>query len=119
MRATPNDSKIVQRASVLFVMLVCAVNSVHMISFDNQTDSCPDHIEGLYDYLEDSDQAKSTLVTVKGSDAAWLARCIRQKLEKMRESAQEEIARELLVCIPPTSQPEQITDLVQTAFMPP
>ncbi|KAH8835536.1 hypothetical protein DL96DRAFT_1489644 [Flagelloscypha sp. PMI_526] len=66
-----------------------------------EDDSCPDHIDALYDQLGDLAQAKQAVARVSTADAWWLSRCIRQKLEREREAAYEDITREVSHTCPP------------------
>jgi hypothetical protein len=58
-------------------------------------DSPPDGIENFYDELEDPADAGRILTTIHPNEAGWLARHIRNQLERERENAGEEIESEL------------------------
>ncbi|KAJ3567335.1 hypothetical protein NP233_g6425 [Leucocoprinus birnbaumii] len=65
------------------------------------SDEPPDHIEKLYDQLEEHDDATGVLSRIGAHDAGWLARHIRRCLDGECERAGEEIARELEATCPP------------------
>ena len=57
----------------------------------------PDVIEGIYDELEDQADASRVIGELGAVEAGWLARHIRERLEKERASAQEELEHEVKV----------------------
>ncbi|KAF5352763.1 hypothetical protein D9756_005896 [Leucocoprinus leucothites] len=64
-------------------------------------DEPPDHIEKLYDQLEEHDDAIGLLSRIGAQDAGWLAGYTRRCLASECERAGEEIARELEAACPP------------------
>ncbi|KIK70645.1 hypothetical protein GYMLUDRAFT_150232, partial [Collybiopsis luxurians FD-317 M1] len=54
----------------------------------------PDNIDSLYDELEEPGDATQLMTRIKSSDAAWLARYIRERLEKDQEKTREELEKE-------------------------
>jgi hypothetical protein len=62
-------------------------------------DAAPDHIDNLYDELEDPLNATKTIASVTTNEAGWLARYIREKSLRDREAVSEEVERELQVRI--------------------
>lgn len=60
-------------------------------------DSPPDHIDNMYDELEDPAEASRLLSRLSANDAGWLARHVRHRLEADREKIGEEIEQELQV----------------------
>ncbi|KAF4573238.1 hypothetical protein EYR36_007749 [Pleurotus pulmonarius] len=66
-----------------------------------EDDGPSDHVENLYDALEDPNTAGATLSTVRASDAGWFARVIRERIGKEREAATDEMERELDSICPP------------------
>lgn len=62
-------------------------------------DSPPDNIEDLYDELEGAAAAGPILARLSVNEAGWLARFMREKVEKDRERAGEDIERELKVSV--------------------
>ncbi|KAJ6520132.1 hypothetical protein C8R45DRAFT_806075, partial [Mycena sanguinolenta] len=60
-----------------------------------------DELEELYDELEDPTGAAEVMSRVSGRTAGWLARFIRNRMEKDRERAGEEIDQELTRVCPP------------------
>jgi len=61
----------------------------------------PDHIDHLYDELEDPKKAAKVIASVTTNDAGWLARFIREKSSRDQEAAGEEIEQELQKIFPP------------------
>jgi len=57
----------------------------------------PDVIESIYDELEDQAEASRVLGELGAAEAGWLALHIRERLEKERASAQEELENEVKV----------------------
>ncbi|KIY53699.1 hypothetical protein FISHEDRAFT_32826, partial [Fistulina hepatica ATCC 64428] len=55
----------------------------------------PDHIDGLYDQLEEPAGANMVLSTINASDAAWLAHMIREQTDQERERFNEELQKEM------------------------
>ncbi|KAK0465538.1 uncharacterized protein EV420DRAFT_966293 [Desarmillaria tabescens] len=58
-------------------------------------DGPPDHIDDLYDKLEEPEEAGKVISAISPADAGWLARRIRQQLEKNQENLMDEIGKEL------------------------
>jgi breast cancer 2 susceptibility protein len=73
-------------------------------------DSAPDHIDNLYDELEDSSKAAEVIANVTANEAGWLTRYIREKSLRDREAASEEVEQELQACIKFTTVLDQIID---------
>lgn len=63
----------------------------------SSSDEPPDHIEKLYDQLEEHDDAMGVLSQISAKDAGWLAKHTRRCLVSEYEHSGEEIARELEV----------------------
>ncbi|KAF9074882.1 hypothetical protein BDP27DRAFT_1316125 [Rhodocollybia butyracea] len=61
----------------------------------------PDNIDTLYDELEQSDSAGRVLSRMRGSTAVWLARYIRERLEKDQERVRDELEKEVNELCPP------------------
>ncbi len=59
------------------------------------SEDSPDNIDSLYDELEEPEDAGQVISRTRGSDAVWLARYIRQRLEKDQDSVREEMEKEL------------------------
>jgi hypothetical protein len=60
-------------------------------------DSPPDHIDSLYEDLEEATEATSVLQRLSHSEAGWLARYIRDQISRDREKAGDEFEKELVV----------------------
>lgn len=60
-------------------------------------DSPPDHVEDLYEDLENTSELGPILARLTPEESGWLARYVRAKIEKDREQAGEEIEQELKV----------------------
>lgn len=60
-------------------------------------DEPPDHIEELYDQLEEHDDALGLLSQISSQDAAWLAQHTKRCMQVEREQVGEEIEKELQV----------------------
>jgi len=66
-----------------------------------EDDSPPDNIDDLYDALEEPSEAGAVLAGLSCNEAGWLARFIRDRIDKDRERAGEEIEQELKgTCLP-------------------
>ncbi|EMD32562.1 hypothetical protein CERSUDRAFT_99292 [Gelatoporia subvermispora B] len=65
------------------------------------SDSAPDDVDKWYSELEDNPNVNQFLSTLTSSQAGWLARHIRQQIDKEREGTRDEIERELDVTCPP------------------
>jgi breast cancer 2 susceptibility protein len=65
----------------------------------NPPDAAPDHIDNLYDNLEDASTAVKVIASVTANEAGWLARYIREKSLRNCETVGEEIEQELQVHI--------------------
>ncbi|KAJ3855253.1 BRCA2, oligonucleotide/oligosaccharide-binding, domain 1-domain-containing protein [Lentinula lateritia] len=55
----------------------------------------PENIDSLYEELEVPEDAGQVISQTKGSEAAWLARYIRERLEKDRERVKDELEKEV------------------------
>jgi breast cancer 2 susceptibility protein len=66
-------------------------------NFKAGEDDFPDHIDGLYDELEEPSDASAVMRRVTPKDAGWLAQYIRKRLESDVEKVREEIQQELQV----------------------
>lgn len=65
---------------------------------NSQTDDPPDKIYDMYDTLyEDVEAAKSVISSIGHEDAGWLARHIRERIDKDRDGVSREIEQELEV----------------------
>ncbi|KAF5368607.1 hypothetical protein D9758_002203 [Tetrapyrgos nigripes] len=64
-------------------------------------DEPPDNIDSLYDELEEPDDAGRTIARTNGQEAGWLAKYIRERIEKGDESIRDEIEKELDDVCPP------------------
>lgn len=62
----------------------------------------PDHIDGMYDDLEDPTDATDLLARISATDAGWLALHIRKVAERNRERSGEDVGRDLEVSTPRT-----------------
>jgi breast cancer 2 susceptibility protein len=62
-------------------------------------ESAPNHIDNLYDDLDDASKAAKIIASATANEAGWLARYIREKALRDQESAGEEVEHELQVCI--------------------
>jgi breast cancer 2 susceptibility protein len=60
-------------------------------------DSPPDHIENLFDELEDASEVGSVFARLTATEAGWLAKHIRYEISKDRERVVDEIESELKV----------------------
>jgi breast cancer 2 susceptibility protein len=60
-------------------------------------ESQPDHIPNIFDDLEDAPQPGSVFARLSPDEAGWLAQFIREKVEKDRERAGDDIELELKV----------------------
>ena len=58
-------------------------------------DDMPDHLDSLYDGLEETQGAKEVIRRINAKEAGWLAHYIRKQLEKEQEKLLEEIEKEL------------------------
>ncbi|KAF9454198.1 hypothetical protein P691DRAFT_754960 [Macrolepiota fuliginosa MF-IS2] len=67
----------------------------------HRDDEPPDHIETLYDQLEEHDDAMAMLSRITPQDAGWLAKHTHRCMELERERAGDEIERELEATCPP------------------
>ncbi|EKM84055.1 hypothetical protein AGABI1DRAFT_104048 [Agaricus bisporus var. burnettii JB137-S8] len=65
------------------------------------SDEPPDHIEELYDQLEEHDDALGLLSRISSQDAAWLAQHTKRCMQVEREQVGEEIEKELQTACPP------------------
>lgn len=68
-------------------------------NFKAGEDGPPDHIDGLYDELEDSAEAAAVLGRISGNDAGHLAQYIRKQVEIEHEKGHGELERELNVSV--------------------
>jgi breast cancer 2 susceptibility protein len=75
-------------------------------------ESAPDHIDNLYDDLDDASKAAKIIACATTNEAGWLARYIREKALRDQESAGEEVEHELQVCIFHLSVFRRVTDLI-------
>ncbi|KAK0208723.1 hypothetical protein DFS33DRAFT_1380217 [Desarmillaria ectypa] len=64
-------------------------------------DGPPDHIDDLYDKLEEPEEAGKVISAISPTDAGWLVRRIRKQLEKDQENLMDEIEKELADICPP------------------
>ncbi|KAK0481755.1 hypothetical protein IW261DRAFT_1472286 [Armillaria novae-zelandiae] len=64
-------------------------------------DGPPDHIDDLYDQLEEPEEANKIISAISPTDAGWLVRRIRKQLEKDQENLMDEIEKELADICPP------------------
>lgn len=80
-------------------------------------DDPPDHIEELYDLLEEHDDALSLLARISSQEAAWLAKHAKRCMQVEREHVGEEIVKELQVIFLPQSR-LKISPRMQTACPP-
>lgn len=78
------------------------------------TDEPPDHIEKLYDQLEEHDDAMALLSRITPLDAGWLAKHTRRCMELERERVSDEIERELEVRLQ-LAMKQRLTRLWQVA----
>ena len=62
-------------------------------------DDMPGHIETMFDECEDSSDILPVLRRASKAEAGWLARFTRDRVEKERETLDQELERELQVCI--------------------
>ncbi|KAL0951607.1 hypothetical protein HGRIS_008287 [Hohenbuehelia grisea] len=67
----------------------------------NEDDDVPDHIDNLYDELEDPMSASAVMSKITPSEAGWLAQLIHANIVKEKESASDEMQRELDTKCPP------------------
>jgi breast cancer 2 susceptibility protein len=58
-------------------------------------DEPPDNIDSLYDELEEPDDAGQTIARSSANEAGWLAKYIRERVERNQESVRDEIEKEL------------------------
>ncbi|KAG7099659.1 hypothetical protein E1B28_001485 [Marasmius oreades] len=61
----------------------------------------PDSVESLYDELEEPEDVGTVISKATAHEAGWLARFIREKIEKGQETIRDEIDRELDDICPP------------------
>jgi breast cancer 2 susceptibility protein len=61
------------------------------------TDDMPGHIESMFDECEDSSDISPVLRRATKAEAGWLARFTRDRVEKERETLEQELERELQV----------------------
>lgn len=66
-----------------------------------EDDSAPDHIDDLYDELEDASKAGKVIASLTAIEAGWLAKYIRERLMRDREAIDDEIEQELQKTFPP------------------
>lgn len=62
-----------------------------------RSDSIPDHIENVYDDLEETSNVAPVFAKLSGTEAGWLANYIREKIVKDKERMGDEIENELNV----------------------
>ncbi|KAJ4485769.1 hypothetical protein J3R30DRAFT_3441936 [Lentinula aciculospora] len=65
------------------------------------SDDPPDNISSLYEELEEPEDARQVISQTKGTEAAWLARYIRERLEKDQERVKDELEKEVNDLCPP------------------
>jgi breast cancer 2 susceptibility protein len=78
----------------------------------------PDHIEELYDQLEEHEDALSLLAGISSREAAWLAKHAKECMQVEREHVGEEIERELQVIILLSQRRLKFSLRIQTACPP-
>ncbi|KAF5388472.1 hypothetical protein D9757_004706 [Collybiopsis confluens] len=61
----------------------------------------PDNIDSLYDELEDTEDAARVISSAQGHEAAWLAKHIREQLERDQEGDRAELQKEVNILCPP------------------
>jgi hypothetical protein len=87
-----------RKESSILEKMVCASNCfMRHTLIRHQTDTPPSYIDSLYDDLEDASNGRSVLTRLTPVESGWLARFIRDKIEKDRERAGDEIEQELKV----------------------
>ena len=63
-----------------------------------RVESPPDSIDGIYDQLEEPADANEALANISAIEAGWLAKYIRDSIEKESERARDDMEKELAVC---------------------
>jgi len=66
-----------------------------------EDDDMPGHIESMFDECEDSSDISPVLRRASKAEAGWLARFTRDRVEKERETLEQELERELQAACPP------------------
>ncbi|KAL1737489.1 hypothetical protein EV714DRAFT_241592 [Schizophyllum commune] len=67
----------------------------------NPDESPPDSIDGIYDQLEEPADANEALANISVIEAGWLAKYIRDSIEKESERARDDMEKELAETCPP------------------